>query len=455
MARAIVVGASMSGLLAARVLAERFESVVIVDRDRLPADATYRAGVPQSRHLHAILARGQRVLEDLFPGFRDDLIARGAELVEWPTDLLWLSTVGWARRFRPGLALLFASRELIEWRVRERVLSRPQVTVLEAHEVVRLEADARRARVTGVGLRSRDGNATETTLEGDLVVDASGRDSHAPQWLAALGYAAPQQTTVNAFLGYASRYYRRPTRRLDWKAIVLGTTTEIPRGAALFPIEGGRWLVTLAGMGGEYPPTDEAGFLAFARSLRSPVLADAIAEAEPLGPIHGYRRTENQLRHYERVRLPMRFVLVGDAVAAFNPIYGQGMTVAAQDALALDEALRRGDLDTVGASVQRGLASLVATPWLLATSEDFRYRTTVGERPSALVRSMHGYVLRLQQLTTEDPLICRTFLDVAHLLRPPRALFSPAILARALRPSAPHALAEPPTDTLPHAVAAG
>jgi flavin-dependent dehydrogenase len=291
------------------------------------------------------------------------------------------------------------------------------------------------------------GAGGEREVRGDLVVDASGRDSRAGQWLEAIGYVAPARTTVNAFLGYASRYYRRAAG-FNWKAIVIGPTTEVPRGGALFPVEGDRWLVTLAGYGREYPPIEERAFLDFALSLRSPFLHDVIAGAEPLGTIHGYRRTENQLRHYERARLPARFALIGDAVASFNPIYGQGMTIAAEGALALDALLRRAaDLDLVGARFRKRLAHAIATPWLLATSEDFRYRTTVGGRPRLVSRLVQGYVLRLQELTTADALVCRTFLDVAHLLRPPSALFSPAVLTRALRSGRAGGLPAPPTET--------
>ena len=449
MPKAVVIGASLAGLLAARALAEHFEAVTIVERDVLPSDAAYRAGVPQSRHLHALLARGQRVLERLFPGLRDDLLQCGAEDVDWPGDILWLSTVGWARRFTPGLGLLFASRELIEWRIRDRVLSRANVAVSEGCEAVGLVRDGE-SRIAGVRVRSRGTASSESALEADLVIDASGRDSRAPQWLEALGYAAPEETTVNAFLGYASRYYRRPPAARDWKAIVIGTTVDLPRGGAIFPVEGDRWLVTLAGMGGEYPPTDDRAFLEFARSLRSRILFDAIASAEPLGRIHGYRRTENQLRHYERIPLPPRLVVAGDAVASFNPIYGQGMTVSALAALELDRMLRGAvALDVLGPRFARRLAAIVAAPWVLATSEDFRYPTTTGGRPPLRVRLMHGYVLRLQQLTTRDPVILRAFLDVAHLVRSPAVLFSPAIVARALAGSRARGLSAPPTETPP------
>ena len=272
---AVVLGAGMAGLLAARVLSGHFGQVTVVDRDRLPEHPRFRPGVPQSRHLHVLLGRGLECLEQLFAGFEADLVAAGAPVVKG-SESLWLNAAGWSRRYQSPIRLLGASRELIEWQVRTRVTALDKVQVLEGCEAVGLLTDPSRAAVTGVRLRSRDGRADATgpaaEVAADLVVDASGRQSRAPQWLAELGYQPPAETTISSRLGYASRQYAIPASfEADWRMLVINAKPPgNARSGAVVPIEGGRWMVALIGAGRDHPPTDDAGFLEFARGLRSP-----------------------------------------------------------------------------------------------------------------------------------------------------------------------------------------
>jgi 2-polyprenyl-6-methoxyphenol hydroxylase-like FAD-dependent oxidoreductase len=443
--RAIVIGGSMAGLLAARVLVDHFGEVVLVERDRLPENAEFRAGVPQSRHLHVLLVRGAQLLEQFFPGFRAELVGAGAAIVNWPRDLLWLGAAGWGQRFDLNFSLICARRELVEWRVRQRVLASARLRLVQEHDVTELLATPDGGSVRGIRLHSRaDGSTHE--LDASLVVDASGRGSRAPEWLQALGYPAPRQTVVNAFLGYASRQYEPPLGfQADWRALFLqAKAPHTTRAGGLFPIEGGRWIVTVAGVGRDYPPTDDEGFLEFVRGLRTPILYEAIKDARPVTPIAGYRRTENQLRHYAELRrFPERLVVLGDAACAFNPIYGQGMSVAAESALVLNDWLSQAEPSL---AFQRRLASSVATPWLLATGEDYRYPTTEGGRRDLSTRLMHRYFDRLIQVALVDPVVSRAFLNVLHLLAPPKVLLQPRIVARALRGPRGRQLTSPPTQ---------
>ena len=430
--RAVVVGASLAGLVAARVLRDDFDEVVIVERDRLPGGPEARSGVPQSRHIHVLLVRGAQILEEFFPGIRDELVRGGAPTVDWPSEVLWLAPAGWVQRTGTSFELISASRDFLEWVVRTRVLALDGVRLLEGHDAIGLVADAPPSRVTGVTIRSR-ADGTTTRLDADLVADASGRNSRASEWLSTLGYPPPRDSVVNAFLGYSSRVYAPPDGiDADWKAMVLTSRPpDSKRAGVLFPINGGLWHVTLVGSGHDYPPTDESSFIEFARTLRSPILHDVLADARPVTTISGYRRTENQLRHFERVgSFPDGLVVLGDATAAFNPVYAQGMSVAGLSGLVLQEGLRRGG---TSATFQKRLAKAVATPWLLATSEDYRYPTTVGGRPSPVTRLMHRYVNRVVAVATVDNVVLDTFIGVVHLIRPPSALFHPAIAARVLR----------------------
>jgi 2-polyprenyl-6-methoxyphenol hydroxylase-like FAD-dependent oxidoreductase len=453
---AVVVGAGMAGLLAARVLAGHFEQVTVVDRDRLPGQPGFRPGVPQSRHLHVLLGRGLECLEQLFPGFEAGLVAAGAPVVEG-SESLWLNAAGWCRRYHSPIRLLGASRELIEWQVRTRVTALDSIQVLEGCEAVGLLTDGRRDAVTGVRLRSRDGRVEEagpaTDMAAELVIDASGRQSRAPQWLAELGYPVPTETSINSLLGYASRQYEIPAGfQTGWQMLVINAKPPgNARSGALVPIEGRRWMVALIGAGRDYPPTDDAGFLEFARGLRSPLLYEAIKDAEPASPIYGFRNTDNRRRHFGRLRRwPEQFVVIGDASCTFNPIYAQGMTVAAMTAVALDHILAEHRRWTGGGPLgharqaQRQVARTSAGAWTMATTEDLRYPWTEGARLDLPTRIMHRYADRVLEVANGNPKVNTAFVNVVNLRHPPMSLFRPRVLLAVLARHRAPPLTNPP-----------
>ncbi|MDQ4099497.1 MAG: 2-polyprenyl-6-methoxyphenol hydroxylase-like oxidoreductase, partial [Chloroflexota bacterium] len=346
------------------------------------------------------------------------------------------------RRFPPRVPLLSCSRELLEWRLRQRVAALPNVRIQDGSEVLG-PLPGRHGSVAGVRWRARGRGEPrqEAALHAEFVVDASGRTSRAPSWLADLGHPPPPETIVDAFLGYASRVYSRPPGcRADWQGVYLQAKPPAhPRAGVLLPIEGDRWLVGLVGAGRDYPPTDEAGFLAFARSLRSPVLYEAIKDAEPRSPIFGHRQTSNRRRHFERLaHWPAGFVVVGDAVCAFNPVYAQGITVAALAALALDEALRgqqrQGrELADSALRVQHAVAHSADLAWLMATGEDLRYPTTEGPRSGFLARLMQRYADGVIRAAMENEAANTAFLDVMHMRASPATLFRPRVVTAVLR----------------------
>ncbi|WP_375515630.1 hypothetical protein [uncultured Nostoc sp.] len=227
----------------------------------------------------------------------------------------------------------------------------------------------------------------------------------------------------------------------DWQGALVTAKAPGTRGGVMSAIEENRWIVTLTGIGRDYPPTDEAGFLDFARSLRNPIIYEAILNAKAISPLTAYHRTENSWRHYEKLsRLPSGFVLVGDAVCAFNPVYGQGMTTAAIGAFTLDKCLRKqlsrhpdGNLVGLSQSFQKQLSKIIAIPWLMATGEDFRWHTTVGGRPNLMTKLMQQYLDQVLLLATENPDIHRLFLEVMHLLKPPSVFFHPNVFRQVLQ----------------------
>lgn len=213
------------------------------------------------------------------------------------------------------------------------------------------------------------------------------------------------------------------------------------RGGVLYRVEGDRWIVCLIGVGRDYPPTDEAGFLDFAQSLSHPSVYEAIKNAQPISPIYGYRRTENRLRHYERLsHFPDNFVVVGDAVCTFNPVYGQGMTVASLGALVLDQCFQQytqhrsnPDLKDLGKHFQKKIALVNKTPWLMATSDDLRWSTTVGDKPNIMTRFLQQYIDKVIFVASKRAEVHQSFIEVIHLIKPTTIFFKPSILWQVIR----------------------
>lgn len=438
---ALVIGGSMAGLLAARILTNHFDRVTVVERDFLPEEPQPRPGVPQAKHVHVLLARGKQILEQLFPGIDAELTAAGAPSVDWTADCLWLGLWGWIPRFPSHVVTHTCSRQLLEWLVRRRLTPYSNVQFLDGTQVRELLTDESRSTVTGVRVHSRN-DTQETELTADLVVDASGRNSPLPKWLEDFGYSAPPETAINSFLGYSTCWYQPPEDlQPDWKVLLISyRPPENQRSGLLYPVEGNRWIVNLAGVARDYPPTDEAGFLEFAHSLRSPSIYEAIKNAKPLGAIHGYRRTENRWRHYEKLsKLPEGLIAIGDAVCAFNPFYGQGMTTAALGALTLDDCLHQqfqrsqNNLTGLTRRFHKQLAHILKTPWLMAAGEDLRWATTEGGKRSWVTQLMQRYMDRVLLLALDRPEVHRTFVEVIHMLKPSTALFHPRILLGVLR----------------------
>ena len=438
MQRAVVIGGSIAGLCAARVLADYFDAVTVVDRDSYPAGTLERAGVPQSRHVHALLARGRRELERLFPGFDRRMLAAGAHEVDFGWDFAALRGDGWAPREESGIPTLFASRMLLESTVRDLFRRVPRVELVARTAVTGLVADGDgRRRARAVRVRRRDGGPEEE-LPGDLIVDASGRASKSTEWFRALGLQPPAETVVDAFAGYATRWYRAPDparwpREWWWKGIWIDPKEpEHMTAGVLFPVEDGRWIVTIAGISRNYPPGDEDGFgLALAR-LRSPLIARAIALAEPISPVYCNRAMANRFRHYERWSERLDgFIAIGDSACAFNPVYGQGMTTAAVAASILSDCLDRvGPTSaTLPREFFRAQGRFLREPWDLATGADFHFPATEGTRPP-LFNLFGRYTDALFTAAADDAEIRRVLIEVFNMLEPPSRLFELPTLRR-------------------------
>jgi len=430
--RAIVIGGSMAGLFAARVLADSYAEVMVIDRDRLPESPEHRRGVPQARHAHALLARGQQALEALFPGVTAELAARGAPTGDMLGDARLHFSGHRLRQATSGMVLVSASRILLEDEVRRRVRELRGVTLAPASDVVGLTTARGGERITGVRvLRRSDGSAAEVH-EADLVIDAAGRGSRAPAWLETLGHKRPDEDRVKMDLHYTSRRYRLAPDALGGSlASVQAATPSHPRAGVLARLEGDQWLLTLAGVLGDRPPTDPDGFLAFARSLSFSDIYEAIRHGEPLDDPSAFRFPEAVRRRYERLgRLPDGFLPLGDSLCSFNPIYGQGMTVAALQALVLQRHLRsHGALPA--RRILRHFARVVDAPWEMARGADLALPGVPGRR-SWSQRLIGSYIARLHAAAVHDARLGTAFVRVSGLVDGPAALLRPRVALRVL-----------------------
>jgi len=429
---AIVIGGSIAGLVTASVLLKHFQQVTLIERDHYPQDPVSRPGIPQGRQIHTTLLRGQRALEQLFPGLESKLLVHGAVPRDYGNESLYYYR-GLCPRVPPVLHGWNCSRLLLEWQIRQELNAYDQLRIIEGQEVTHLLLEESLNSVIGVQFRDSNhalGGDIQRLL-GDLIVDASGSSSRASKWLSELGYDVPPEETIRVDLGYATRFYEAPETKVPWKGIAIQAGGLPPRGGMLMEIEQGRWMVVLSGTNGDYPPTEDNAFLAFAQSLPELALYDAIKNAAPGSKIYGYRYATNCFCHFERLqRYPERFIIVGDAVCNFNPIYGQGMTVAALEALLLDACLQKGMQKGFSRVFQKKVARMLAQPWLLATGAD---RHDSNAKTKGFISNLaRTYTDALIAQLSQDPSLFLTFLEVVHMLKRPGVLFSPQIMLKVL-----------------------
>jgi 2-polyprenyl-6-methoxyphenol hydroxylase-like FAD-dependent oxidoreductase len=419
---AIVIGGSIAGLLAARVLSEYFEQVTIIDRDQLPLTSEPRRGVPQSVQPHVLYAKGYQILETLFPGIGEALSEAGAVPFDWGKDFLYFQAGHWTPTTEApvGLKSYTCTRPLLESTIRQQVSKIPNLKFLPEQRVIGLLLKDK--IIQGIKLLQGELNA-------QLVVDASGRSTQTPQWLENLGFAPPPATVIDPRLGYATRRYRIPNPPSCKILLISQEPPHQKRLGYLAQVEDDQWIATLGGYGQDYPPIEHQGFLDFAQSLADPMFYQAIAQAEPTSEIRAHRATMNRMYHYEKIAMPEGLLAIGDSVCALCPVYGQGMTVSAVSSLVLQKWLAK----SRKANFQKQLAQSNAFPWSLATGFDSKFPTTRGAiEPNQAAKLFQAYADRLIEIAQNDVEVHLQFLQMAHMLKPPSILFHPKLILKAL-----------------------
>ena len=436
--RAVIIGASLAGLLAARVLSEHFADVVLLERDALPERAAPRKGTPHAVHPHGLLAKGREVIEELFPGFTDALVEQGGLSGDIGTEVA-IDANGQRFASAPaGVRSLAVSRLAIEAEIRRRVRALPGVRVLTEVDV--LAPLHENGRVVGVRLQRRSGEGSAVspeTLPAALVVDCSGRGSRSPAWLGEWGYAPPHEARVQIGLAYTSAYFYRDAGQPVLAGVVGAATAALARPSILLAQEPGvdgrpRWVAGVGGYAGDHVETTREAMAARARQTNSPEIAALAEGGELIGTLMRYGMPHSQRRHYEKLRrFPAGYLALGDALASFNPIYGQGMTVVACEALALRDALARGP-DGLARRFFKAAAKVIDIPWQLAVGGDLAISQVPGPRPFS-VRLINAYVARVQRAAVHDPVVAAAFVRVMHMLAAPPSLLAPPVAWRVMR----------------------
>ena len=427
---AVVIGASIAGLLAARALSEVFSLVTVFDRDVLPDEPGIRRGAPQGRQAHALLARGADALDQLFPGFVAEMIASGAVAGDPQRDFHWYLDGYLLCPAASGLTNIALTRPLIESLIRTRTAALDGVRIVGSRAVTGLVTD--QGRVTGVRVSGGDAG-TEESVPADLVVDAAGRGSRAHVWLRELGYPDPPASGVRTDVVYVSRHYRREPHHLDGRigAAIVGFPGH-PRGAAVIRQEGDQFVVLLCGMLGEDPPTDDEGMLAFAESLPATDVAEVLRSAKPLDDPAKMRYPASRWHHYEKLaRHPEGFLVTGDALCNFNPVYGQGMTIAALEALTLKRLLADGPVD-LPRRFYAATAKFLSQAWSVSTGADLRFPEVEGKR-TPVDGLVNRYLDRYRIAASADPVLGTAFLRVTNMIDPPIRLMAGRHILRVFR----------------------
>ena len=445
----IVLGGGWTGMLVAHVLSRHLDSVTVIERDAYPDGPAHRKGSPQTRHVHLLWSSGARIVESLLPGTTDRLVAAGGRRLGFHSDLVTLTSHGWQHRFPPRQFAVMCGRPLLDWVVRQQVLAAGGVAVRERTEAVSLVGDS--GRVTGVRVRDVE-DGTQQVLDADLVVDASGRGSGLRRWLAELGLPKLDEDTVDAGITYATRMFQAPPgATAAFPAVNVAADhrlREPGRFGVVYPQEDDRWMVTLSCTRGGEPPATDADFLPYARSLRDPLVADLISTVEPLTPMFRSHIGANRRLYPERLeRWPDGLLVVGDSLAAFNPIYGHGMSAAARAAAVLDRRLAEhgpGDAH----ETQRAISESVDDPWIMAASKDTEYvhcRVRAADpRLTTGLDDLHRFGDLVADRAVRSPGVCAVTTDVVSMVAPQSELSSSAFLNLIWKDELHPALTGPP-----------
>ncbi|GAA4422393.1 FAD-dependent monooxygenase [Actinokineospora soli] len=430
--RAVVLGGSLAGLFAARVLSDAYDEVLVVDRDTIVGVAEARRSCPQGKHINGLLARGQLAMEEMYPGITEEIFADGVPTGDLCGNVRWYFNGVRIQQQAAGLTCVSASRPMLEKHIRRRTLDIANISVLERHAVLGITTTADKGTITGARVQPVEGGE-EKVLDADLVIDATGRGSRTPVWLEELGYGTVEEESKKVGLGYVTQHYRLKCDPYHGDLSINPVASpELPRGAIFTKTDGGRVELTAYGILGDHPPTDQQGFYDFVKTLAAPEIHEALMQAEPLDEPVAFRFPTTLRRRYERMtKLPAGLLVVGDAVTCFNPVYAQGMTVSALSALTLRSHLHSGAAPSPVAFFRDLARNVIDQPWEMTNTVDLNFPGVEGERTKQV--KMAQKFLKLTQIAaTRDKTVAAAYMRTAGLIDPPETLMKPKLLIRIL-----------------------
>lgn len=437
---AIVIGGGFGGLLAARVLSDYFKNVTIIERDTKEEINIYepRKGVPQGRHIHILMSTGARILRDLFPKLDAQLVSNGAYRVDILNEMRFCID-GWKPHSKSDKFTWAQSRPFLEENIRKLVQDFSNIEFLYSNEVQGLLSNFKEKRITGVRINNLKTHE-EINLYADLIVDTSGRNTHCPEWLENLGYLKPTKEEINVDLFYLSRIYRWPdSYHPNWKVMIVKKPPPNKKAGTINAIEndseGKRWVVTLIGQHGDFPPNTEEGYLEFARHLEQPDIYDIIKKSTPLTPFSSFKFPTVRRYCYEEIPdMPVGFIAIGDSLCSFSPIYGIGMSTCAQTVEILQKILsdkNKNYLSSIRNNFFRYTVKPINNAWEINVGPEYMFSETQGKRPFGY-KIIGRYRKLLLKLSNEDLYVWSKILSIISLEKHPINFLHPAILFRAL-----------------------
>ncbi len=432
---AIVLGGSFAGLMTARALSSFYTRVTIIEKDVVHRYPESRKGQPHTKHLHGLLPCALSILNNYFPGLSEEINSHGGVLNDFGTSMSWFTHGGFKKNIFLDIEGVSLSRPLLEHLVRERVLSLPNVALLDCTIAKALLSSDDNQKVTGVMIEGKQ-DMRFTKYNADLIVDCMGRGSKTPQWLKEMGYAEVPVDEMKINVTYTTRLYKRDPgdARGRWWIACTPQAPKERRNGAIFPIEGNKWIVSVGGWHGEKAPTDEQGFLEFLKTLPNHHIYDIASTCEPLGDIIQYKYPLSSRRNYEKMRrFPLGFLVLGDAVSSFNPVYGQGISSACLQVVVLDKMINENiDEHKLAKTYFKRTLKIKNKLWQMSTGEDFRFPETTGARPFG-IGMVNKYVSLVHKASIRDEVVCKAFLRVMGLIDSPAKLLHPQIIWRILR----------------------
>lgn len=430
---AVIIGASITGLLMAKVMSQFFKKVILLDRHSADSAGQASKGVPQGRHAHGLLVKGLDIIEDYFPEITKELINMGADYGDISSTARWFNNGNFHHHSVAGFNSLNISRPILESTIRAKVKMITNVEFRLGCQVTSLLSGEDGCRITGVEYHTDSDEQSQEKLTAYMVVDASGRSSRSGNWLKKLGLSAAKKEEVKIKVSYTTCEFKREPEHLPGlKSLSIAVTPPNRSGGVMLSQEGGRWMVTIGEYLNDRPLKNHQEFIEKVKAFPTQEIYNLICNAEPISKLQYYKVPSNLRRRYENLQhFPEGYLVAGDAICSFNPIYAQGMTVAAMESCALSSCLSQGETD-LARRFFSNVSKILDVPWNIAVGNDLRFPEIEGKRTNK-IKLVNWYMSKLHRAAHHDPIVSIAFLKVINLIEQPQSVMRLSILWRVFK----------------------